>query len=68
MRTATRPIPKRTGSGFVVSATQVVTHAHVVNGCAGVEIAGRGPARLGPMDATADMALIDIGTASAAPA
>ncbi|WP_295523937.1 peptidoglycan DD-metalloendopeptidase family protein [uncultured Pseudacidovorax sp.] len=57
---ATRPTSTRTGSGFFVSATQVVTNAHVVNGCAGVEIAGRGPARLGPMDATADLALIDI--------
>lgn len=58
---AARPAATRSGSGFVVSATQVVTNAHVVNGCAGVEIAGRGPARLGPVDAAADLALIEVG-------
>lgn len=55
-----RPPAVRTGSGFAVSATQVVTNAHVVNGCARVEVVGRASARLGPVDTAADLALVDV--------
>lgn len=49
-----------TGSGFAITATQVVTNAHVVEGCKTVNVADRGAARVKALDSKNDLALLDV--------
>ena len=52
--------PTATGSGWAVSRTQLITNAHVVQGCGRVLVAGRGVARLQAVDARSDLALLAV--------
>ncbi|REM15092.1 serine protease, partial [Mycobacterium tuberculosis] len=52
------PKGKATGSGFVIAARQVVTNAHVVEGCKKIDVTDRGPARVKALDAKNDLALL----------
>lgn len=49
------------GSGFFVSAAgHLLTNAHVVEGCAAIEVIDHGPARLLLVDAEDDLALLQV--------
>lgn len=54
------PKGKATGSGFVIAARQVVTNAHVVEGCKKIDVTDRGPARVKALDAKNDLALLEV--------
>lgn len=54
------PAMVSTGSGFAVTRTQVVSNAHVVEGCARVTLGGRGEATVQTVDARSDLALLTV--------
>ncbi|WP_375122582.1 peptidoglycan DD-metalloendopeptidase family protein [Variovorax sp. WS11] len=55
-----KPKGKATGSGFAVTGAQVVTNAHVVEGCKKIDVADRGSARVKALDAKNDLALLEV--------
>lgn len=55
---AARATPASTGSGFAVASYQLITNAHVVDGCARVSVAGSGKANVVAMDRRNDLALL----------
>jgi uncharacterized protein len=57
-REVERATPASTGSGFAVSPNQLITNAHVVDGCARVSLGGRGTATVLAMDKRNDLALL----------
>lgn len=56
--------PDSTGSGFHVAYKQVLTNAHVVEGCARVTVGGRGAAKVLSADRRTDLALLSVESAS----
>lgn len=52
------------GSGFVISTREIVTNAHVIEGCRRIEVVGLGEARLVSADIDADLALLEVGERS----
>lgn len=50
--------PSSTGSGFAVAPNQLITNAHVVEGCMRVSLAGRSVANVLAMDRRNDLALL----------
>lgn len=57
-RTLSRTTPESTGSGFAVAPNQLITNAHVVEGCLRVSLSGRGTATVLAMDKSNDLALL----------
>ncbi len=65
---AVRPPPARagsakvdsTGSGFFINHRQLITNAHVVQGCAQLRVAGKHPAQLTAIDSPNDLAALEV--------
>jgi TPR repeat protein len=49
-----------TGTGWAITRTQLVTNAHVVDGCSRLEAQGLGPVKVQAMDAQSDLALLTV--------
>jgi serine protease Do len=59
----TTPQNRSSGSGYFVTADgHVGTNHHVIEECASIRVAGHGPARLVKVDATNDLAIIQVET------
>ena len=52
--------PDSTGSGFAITPTQVVTNAHVVEGCGRVTLGGGQPATVSSSETRSDLALLAV--------
>jgi TPR repeat protein len=57
-RVSASTTPVSTGSGFAVAPNQLITNAHVVEGCARVSLGGQGSATVLAMDRRNDLALL----------
>jgi len=55
------PVDGAFGSGFVISDREIVTNAHVIEGCRRIEVVGFGEAKLVSADIDADLALLEVG-------